>query len=172
MITFFQRNIHWSSLFARKARANTERLPPGHPIILLKSNNFNVVAVSVKRSIDTNALRTGITFLTCAARNVTKRVNAAAFWRVVFRSGPQKGFTPKNKPSDKFDHNFNELYVDSDKPNDFQCIKLRSVQMIWFLVRKSEIVKMVPPKCKKLSIRKNKTPANLKFIRKIKLLQA
>ena len=44
--------------------------------------------------------------------------------------------------------------------------------MILFLVRKSEIVQMVPPKGKKLSIRKNKTPANLKFIRKIKLLQA
>ena len=63
-------------------------------------------------------------------------------------------------------------YMLSDKPNDFQCIKLRSVQMIWFLVRKSEIVKMVLPKCKKLSIRKNKIPANLKFIRKIKVLQA
>ena len=62
MITFFQRNIHCSSLFARKALVNTERVAPGHPIILLKSNNFNVAAVSVKRSIDTNALRTGITF--------------------------------------------------------------------------------------------------------------
>ena len=41
----------WSSLFARKARVNTERVPPGHPIILLKSNEFNMAAVSVKRSI-------------------------------------------------------------------------------------------------------------------------
>ena len=77
-----------------------------------------MAAVSVKRTIDTNALRTGITFqfLTCAARNVTKRVNAAIFWRVVFRSGPQKGFNPKDN------HNFNELYVDSYKRNSFQCI--------------------------------------------------
>ena len=106
-------------------------MPPGHPILLIKSNNFKVAAVSVKRSIDTNTLRPELHFLTCAARNVTNRVNAATFWRVVFRSGPQKGFTPKkNKPSDKFDHNFSELYVDSDKRNDFQCIKLRSVQMI------------------------------------------
>ena len=40
-----------SSLFAQKARVNTERVPPGHPIILLKSNKFNMAAVSVKRSI-------------------------------------------------------------------------------------------------------------------------
>ena len=30
---------------------NTERVPPGHPIILLPSNKFNMAAVSVKRSI-------------------------------------------------------------------------------------------------------------------------
>ena len=32
MIAFFTRNIHLSSPFARKARLNTERVPPGHPI--------------------------------------------------------------------------------------------------------------------------------------------
>ena len=48
---FFPRNIQWSSLFARKRRVNTERVPPGHPIILLKSNKFNMAAVLVKRSI-------------------------------------------------------------------------------------------------------------------------
>ena len=37
--------------FARKERINTEPVPPGHPIILLKSNKFNMAAVSVKRSI-------------------------------------------------------------------------------------------------------------------------
>ena len=36
---------------ARKARVNTERVPPVHPIILLKSNKFNMAAVWVKRSI-------------------------------------------------------------------------------------------------------------------------
>ena len=42
---------------ARKECVNTERayrillMSPGHPIILLKSNEFNMVAVSVKRSI-------------------------------------------------------------------------------------------------------------------------
>ena len=36
---------------ARKARVNTEQVPPGHPIILLKSNKFNMAAVSVKGSI-------------------------------------------------------------------------------------------------------------------------
>ena len=50
-IAFFPRNIHLSSLFARKARVNTDQVPPGHPIILLKSNKFNMAAVSVKRSI-------------------------------------------------------------------------------------------------------------------------
>ena len=49
MIAFFPRNIRWSSLFARKAHVNTERVPPGHPIILLKSNKFNMAAVSVKK---------------------------------------------------------------------------------------------------------------------------
>ena len=53
MIAFFPRNIQWSFLFARKARINTERVPHGHPIIRLKSNKFNMAAVSVKkRSID------------------------------------------------------------------------------------------------------------------------
>ena len=33
------------------ARVNTERVPPGHSIILLKTNKFKMVAVSVKRSI-------------------------------------------------------------------------------------------------------------------------
>ena len=51
MNTFFPRNIQWSSLFARKVPVNTERVPPGHPIILLKSNKFNLAAVLVKRSI-------------------------------------------------------------------------------------------------------------------------
>ena len=42
---------------ARKARVNTERVyrialvPPRHPIMILKSNEFNMAAVSVKRSI-------------------------------------------------------------------------------------------------------------------------
>ena len=42
---------------ARKARVNTQRvywivlMPLGHPIILLKSHKFNMVAVSVRRSI-------------------------------------------------------------------------------------------------------------------------
>ena len=47
--------------FARKARVNTtERvyrivlMPPRHFIILFKSNKFNIVAVSVKRSIDSH----------------------------------------------------------------------------------------------------------------------
>ena len=31
-------------------KINTERVPPGHPVILLKSNKFNTAAVSVKRS--------------------------------------------------------------------------------------------------------------------------
>ena len=44
LIAFFPRNIHWSSLFARKARVNTERVPPEHPI-----NKFNIVVVSVKK---------------------------------------------------------------------------------------------------------------------------
>ena len=42
---------------ARKVRVNPERvywivlMPPGHPIILLKSKLFNMATVSVKRSI-------------------------------------------------------------------------------------------------------------------------
>ena len=52
MNAFFPRNIQWSSHFARKARVNTEQVPPGHPIILLKSNEFNMAAVWVERSIE------------------------------------------------------------------------------------------------------------------------
>lgn len=36
-------------------------------------------------------------FLKCAFGDVIMRVNAAIFWRVLFRSLPQKGFTPKEK---------------------------------------------------------------------------
>ena len=43
--------VRWCSFFAQKARVSTERVPPGHPIILLKSNKFNMVTVSVERSI-------------------------------------------------------------------------------------------------------------------------
>ena len=36
-----------SSLFASKAYVNTEREPPGHPIIPFKINKFNMAAVSI-----------------------------------------------------------------------------------------------------------------------------
>ena len=77
------------------------------------------------------------------------RVNAAMFWRVLFRSWPQKGFTPKEESlRKKFDHNFDELYVDSnmllEKPNNFQCISWEAYKLFGgFLVRKSDIAKMV-----------------------------
>ena len=51
MIAFLPINNHWSSHFAQKACVNTERVPPGHPMILLKSNKLNMAAVLVKRSI-------------------------------------------------------------------------------------------------------------------------
>ena len=38
MMAFFPKNIHWSSLFPPKTRVNTDRVPPGHPITLLKSD--------------------------------------------------------------------------------------------------------------------------------------
>ena len=38
-------------IFARKAPVNTARVSTGHPIIPLKSNKFNMAAVSVKRSV-------------------------------------------------------------------------------------------------------------------------
>ena len=52
MRAFFPRNIQCGgSLFVRKARVNTEGVPPGYPMILLKSSKFDMAAVSVKRSI-------------------------------------------------------------------------------------------------------------------------
>ena len=57
---FFNYNLFLRKLnakLARKAHVNTERvlrivlMLPRHPIILLKSNKFNMAAVSVKRSI-------------------------------------------------------------------------------------------------------------------------
>ena len=47
----------------KKACVNTERvyrimlMPPGHPIILLKSNKFNMASVSVKRFIERDGRR-------------------------------------------------------------------------------------------------------------------
>ena len=37
--------------FCPKSTRKCEQVPVGHPIILLKSNKFNMAAVSVKRSI-------------------------------------------------------------------------------------------------------------------------
>ena len=51
----------------KSARIYTERvylivpMPPGYPIVLPKSNTFNIVAVSVKRSID--VIRTSLILL-------------------------------------------------------------------------------------------------------------
>ena len=45
------------SFFARKAPVSTERVPPGHPIMPLNSNKFNMAAVSVKRCIASSVLK-------------------------------------------------------------------------------------------------------------------
>ena len=50
----FTREIHSEVLFLPEKPekgVNIERVPSGHPIILLKSNKFNMAAVSLKRSI-------------------------------------------------------------------------------------------------------------------------
>ena len=46
---FLEKHTVKFSFFSQKARVNNQRVPPGHPIILLKSNKFNMAAVSVKR---------------------------------------------------------------------------------------------------------------------------
>ena len=49
----FAEKYIWKFSFARKARLKVlNKCPPGHPIILLKSNKFNMAAVSVKRYIE------------------------------------------------------------------------------------------------------------------------
>ena len=72
MIAFFPRNIRWSSLFAWKAHVNTERVPPGHPIILLKSNKFNMTASETRRT-------NNLAYLTSSGINV--RVISSSFFR-------------------------------------------------------------------------------------------
>ena len=79
MIAFFPRNFKWTSLFARKARASTERVPSGHLIILLTSNKFNMAAVSVKRSIVKAA------FELKSSRGCEKRSKASPDRRIVKR---------------------------------------------------------------------------------------
>ena len=79
MIAFFPRNFKWTSLFARKARVSAERVPPGHLIILLKSNKFNMAAVSVKRSIVKAA------FELKSSRGCEKRSKASPDRRIVKR---------------------------------------------------------------------------------------
>ena len=79
MIAFFPRNFKWTSLFTRKARASTERVPPGHLKILLKSNRFNMAAVSVKRSIVKAA------FELKSSRGCEKRSKASPDRRIVKR---------------------------------------------------------------------------------------
>ena len=84
-----------------KTHVNTERVPPGHPIIPLKCNKFNMASVSVKRSISgilsfclmvplppppAPALETGMTnnrtYLTSSGINV--RVISSSFFRFSF----------------------------------------------------------------------------------------
>ena len=68
-----------TSLFARKAPVNTERVPPGHLIIPRKSNKFNMAAVSVKRSIVKAA------FELKSSRGCEKRSKASPDRRIVKR---------------------------------------------------------------------------------------
>ena len=83
MIAFFPRNIQWRSLFAQKARVNTERVPPRHPIILLKSNKFNMAAVSVKRSIGGKSCKVGLKVGGCLSQwECSKRKFVVYFWFV------------------------------------------------------------------------------------------
>ena len=76
MIAFFPKNMQRSSLFARKARVNTERVPPGHPITLLKSNKFNMAAVSVKRSTKVKRHILGTSFCATFRCSVNVRIVA------------------------------------------------------------------------------------------------
>ena len=51
MIAFLPEKYTVNSLLGRNALVNTERVPSGHPKLLLKSNKFNMAAVSLKRPI-------------------------------------------------------------------------------------------------------------------------
>ena len=72
MISLFPKNIRRSSRFAQKASVNTERVPPGHPIILLKSNKFNMTASETRRT-------NNLAYLTSSGINV--RVISSSFFR-------------------------------------------------------------------------------------------
>ena len=77
MIAFSPRNIQWSTLFAQKAQVNTERVPPGHPMILFKSNKFNMAAASSKRSVLVELIVSSLSF---AVRGWVERNKKKEFW--------------------------------------------------------------------------------------------
>ena len=66
--------------FCPESPLNTERIPPGHPIILLKSNKFNMAAVSVKRSTKFNRINyisrlTMIVRVNVVVNRITSKLN-------------------------------------------------------------------------------------------------
>ena len=77
MIAFSPRNIQWSTLFAQKVQVKTERVPPGHLIILLKSNKFNMAAASSKGSVLVELIVSSLSF---AVRGWVERNKKKECW--------------------------------------------------------------------------------------------
>ena len=99
MITFFPRNKQWRSFLPQKARVNTERVPHGHPIILLKSNKFNMAAISVKRCIGNfRCSKCGRLFLSptwlpkWGPKFILRGRRRLIFWLVLFRARASSKF--------------------------------------------------------------------------------
>ena len=77
MIAFSPRKIQRSTLFAQKVQVTTEQVPPGHPMILLKSNKFNMAATSPKRSVLVELIVSSLSF---AVRGWVERNKKKEFW--------------------------------------------------------------------------------------------
>ena len=80
---------------------NTERVRPGHPIILLKSNKFNMAAVSVKRR-DQGSLPFSPKF---------RKFRVEIKWKRIFRFGPNgiSGTTFEGQSNQNVPFHFTEL---------------------------------------------------------------
>ena len=104
-------------------------------------------------------------FLKCAVKDVILRVNTALFWRVLFRSWPQKGFTPRGEML-----GINLITISMNytlTPINAIILNASAKKLTNYLAdslwenRKS--LKLFPQSAKKLSIRKTETPTNWFF---------
>ena len=88
--TFFPEKYALKFSFCPKSACKYRAVPPGHPIVLVKSDKLNMAAVSVKRSIELKPI------METLLRRTTDSVDRGSGGR---RGGGGGGFCPQSEVS-------------------------------------------------------------------------